>query len=983
MNEKDLLTQELNQLRKKTVDLEDEIIRLKLELEIRDEMIHAIPNPLFVKNKDFKYINCNDAFAKFIGLPKSEILNSTAHDISPKELADKYHAADCELRDQLGKQEYEYKVKYADGTLHDIIFNKACLLDEENKFSGIVGIMQDITEKKKEEEKIAHFQKAIESSNEAIGISDANWRHSYQNKAFTDLFEYSKDELAECSPIVLYNSPEDAKSLLSQIQAGKSWAKEIEMKSKDGRVFPVSLRADAIFDDKKRIIGLIGIHQDITQKKKSEQELINSEQKYRNIAENLPGIVLRYKLKPDGSDELLYVSKGLEDLYELSLEDALKNNKLIWDRVHKDDLNAYISSVEESAKNLSFWKFEHRIQLPDSRIKWVYMSGVPTKQEDGSIVWDSIGLDITERKRIEQELIEAKEKTEKSEENFKLLNRLTSEMLLLQDTESIYKFIAENLQKHYPNTIVLSNSINESMQQVRLEAISGLDKSLLMKVIKITGFNPIGKNFKLTDIHNSYFKSGKFIEFEGGLAGFSASEFPAFAATAIEKLIGLHKIYTIGINKGDRLLCFIHFFTFNKQVITDGDFIEIFAKQVGLVLQKIFDNEALNKAKEKAEESDRLKSAFLANMSHEIRTPMNGILGFAELLKEPDLNGEKQQEYIEIICRCGNRMLNTVNDIIDISKIEAGLVELVVSEVNIKEQLKYLHTFFKPEAAKNGTQLIFKNDTSVNDFSLKTDLHKFNSIATNLIKNAIKFTNQGTIELGYNIKKENGSKEVEFFIKDTGSGIPKKRQDAIFERFVQADIQDKRALQGSGLGLAISKAYTEMLGGRMWLESEEGKGSTFYFTLPYNSIAEEIKVVGKVNSAQSEKNRNKDLKILIAEDDGTSEMLIKITVEPFAKEILIARNGLDAVETCRKNPDIDLILMDIQLPVMNGYEATRMIREFNSGVFILAQTAFALSGDKEKAIETGCNDYIAKPIKRAELQGLIQKYFRKDLLSEK
>ena len=214
-------------------------------------------------------------------------------------------------------------------------------------------------------------------------------------------------------------------------------------------------------------------------------------------------------------------------------------------------------------------------------------------------------------------------------------------------------------------------------------------------------------------------------------------------------------------------------------------------------------------------------------------------------------------------------------------------------------------------------------------------------------------------------------------MKDTGIGIPKDRQSAIFERFVQADISDKMARQGAGLGLSISKAYVEMLGGKIWVESEEGIGSTFYFTLPYNAAPEEKKVVGKVVQVQYQKNQIKKLKVLIAEDDVISEMLITIDVENFSKEILKAKNGLEAIEVCRNNPDTDLILMDIQMPVMNGHEATRQIRQFNKDVVIIAQTAFGLSGDREKAIEAGCNAYISKPIKKDELLSLIQKYFKK------
>jgi PAS domain S-box-containing protein len=236
-------------------------------------------------------------------------------------------------------------------------------------------------------------------------------------------------------------------------------------------------------------------------------------------------------------------------------------------------------------------------------------------------------------------------------------------------------------------------------------------------------------------------------------------------------------------------------------------------------------NKALKSAKEKAEESDQLKSAFLANMSHEIRTPMNGILGFTSLLEEPDISAEEQKQYVEVIKRGGQRMLDTVNDLIDISKIETGQVEIHISEFNIHKEIKSLYQFFKPEANKKGIEISWIENNITKDLVLNTDQHKFNSILTNLIKNAIKYTDSGQILIDSKIE----NKQLHIHVSDTGIGIPKHRLTAIFNRFEQVDFTDTRAFDGSGLGLAISKAYVEMLGGNISCESEVGKGSSFYF----------------------------------------------------------------------------------------------------------------------------------------------------------
>jgi signal transduction histidine kinase len=384
-------------------------------------------------------------------------------------------------------------------------------------------------------------------------------------------------------------------------------------------------------------------------------------------------------------------------------------------------------------------------------------------------------------------------------------------------------------------------------------------------------------------------------------------------------------------------------------------------------------NKELQKAKAKAEESDKLKSAFLANMSHEIRTPMNGIMGFAELLKAENISSEEHKDYIKIIEKSGNRLLGIINDIVDISKIEAGQMMVSYSTTNVDHQMKYIQTFFNPETQDKGIQLIQKKTAVDTPTLLSTDREKLYAILINLVKNAIKYTAKGTIEFGYETKGD----YIEFFVKDTGVGISKSRQKAVFERFIQADFKDKMARQGAGLGLSIAKAYVELLGGKIWVESELEKGSTFYFTLPDRIHFEENNLTQNIIPIQRELSEIKNLKILVTEDDNISRMLILKVLETFGSTILTAQTGEEAVKIAEKNPDLDLILMDIQMPQMNGYEATKEIRKFNKTVIILAQTAYALEGDKEKTLKAGCDGYISKPIKKEELSNLLQQFFSK------
>lgn len=376
--------------------------------------------------------------------------------------------------------------------------------------------------------------------------------------------------------------------------------------------------------------------------------------------------------------------------------------------------------------------------------------------------------------------------------------------------------------------------------------------------------------------------------------------------------------------------------------------------------------------KDKAQNADKLKSNFLANMSHEIRTPMNGILGFASLLKDSDLPKDVQNRYIEVIEKSGVRLLNIINDIIDISKIESGIAVAEISESNINEQMEYIYTFFKPEVENKGIKLILNNYLPVNECIIKTDREKIFAILTNLIKNAVKYSEKGFIEFGCSKK----GRFLEFYVKDTGVGIPQEKHETIFERFVQVDSDGKMTKQGSGLGLAITKAYVELLGGKIWLESNPGKGSVFYFTIPHKMVDNEgINVKNEKNKEMNEPKYPK-LNILIVEDDEPSAILLSTVLNQYAKKIEVVNSGIQAVETCRNDSAIDLVLMDIQLPLMNGYEATRKIREFNSDVIIIGQTAFGFSDDRIDAIKAGCNNYISKPVIKDQLLAMIFSYFK-------
>lgn len=377
----------------------------------------------------------------------------------------------------------------------------------------------------------------------------------------------------------------------------------------------------------------------------------------------------------------------------------------------------------------------------------------------------------------------------------------------------------------------------------------------------------------------------------------------------------------------------------------------------------------LVEAKEKAEESDKLKTAFLANMSHEIRTPMNGIIGFTDLLKEPELAGDMQLEYIEVIQKSSSRMLRIINDLIDISKIEAGQITIIKEKTNIDSILDELFIFFKPDADIKGIHLIHQKESGQPDYFINADKARITQVLSNLIDNSLKFTTKGQIAFGYTRKEE----VYEFYVQDTGCGISHEMKETVFERFRQAGNSHEKYTEGSGLGLSISKAIVEMHGGKMWVISIPGTGSIFYFTLPANNFSE-INEVPVQEMVVPEPVSLTGKKVLIAEDDEVSFLYLSEYLSSKGLKVLRAKNGVEAIELVDMETDIDIILMDMKMPKMNGLEALKQIKRKHANIPVIMQTAFAQIADRQKYLTEGCDDYIAKPIHVDQLLRKISKY---------
>ncbi|MBI9039240.1 MAG: PAS domain S-box protein [Bacteroidales bacterium] len=784
-----------------------------------------------------------------------------------------------------------------------------------------VAAIRDITKRKQAEEALKEselkYKTIVEGSIQGLVIAQSDpVRLSFASSPMEKITGYTPNELMNFGPEHLNELiyPDDRQrffsNFLKRLQGEEIKSRdEYRIVQKNGSINWVELFSSVINYDGYPATQTVFI--DITDKKKAEDDLKESHNRFRLAGNVSYDLIYEWDVKTDS----LKWFGDIDSMLGFKQGEISQNIKHWLSLIHPDDQDKMKDAVELHRTSKEKIQYEYKIKTKNATWRYWQDNALPLFDEKGKPYrWIGVCTDITERKKAEKALKESEAS--------------------LQDAQRIANI----------GSWLLDLTTGQVYMSDEMLNIIGINKNEAADVT----------------MHEKYYTPESWKRFQ----------------EAIKETQETGKSYEIEMEFADKNAEFRYAIARGEPVYDENNKLIALKGTLQDITKQNQYEAKLIEAKEKAEESDRLKSAFLSNMSHEIRTPMNGILGFSDLLKTPDLKGSEKQKYIEIIEKSGKRMLNIINDIIDISKIESGAVEVNMKKVNINKNLNYVLSFFKPEAENKGLNLILNNTLPEKDAIIVADSEKVSAVLINLIKNAIKYTDKGFIEFGCEYFEIHNSKFLRFSVQDTGIGIAKDRQEAIFERFIQADIEDVQAREGAGLGLSISKSYIEMLGGKLWLESKEGKGSTFYFTIPFNQVKK--KEIDVENKSEINNNfLNLNLKVLVAEDDEASSDYISIVLKDCAKEIINVETGAETIEVFRNNPDIDLILMDIRMPDINGYEATQQIRKINKDVIIIAQTAYGLSGDREKALKAGCNDYIAKPIKKAKLLELIQKYFTK------
>lgn len=792
----------------------------------------------------------------------------------------------------------------------------------EGKRANIV-LLKNVTQQIEDEAKLLYVQNNLKQASELANFG--SWDYNVlENTLFWSDMVHKIHEVPEgFIPDVEsginfykegYHREKIAKLLEDLGQKPDKFDVELKIITYKGRERWVRVLGQSDFVQGK-LIRIHGAFFDIHDRKLTQEKLREKEALLSSLTNNIPGLVLRYQLFPNNTDKIHFISQGVEKIFEVDVESVLNNPGMMWEKIHPEDLEIFTKSVFESGQNLSFWNQEWRIIQSNGKILWLEGLGKPEKEQDGSIIWNTLILDITERKANEEQL--------------RLL-----ESVVTNTRDSILITEAHPIDKPGPTIIYANNAFTE-MTGYSLEEVKGKTPRILQ--------GP---------------KTDK-----------------AILSQLKEKLNRWESAEVEIINYRKNGETYWANFTVVPISNENGYFTHWISVQRDITAQKLAE-QALVEAKESAITANKAKSSFLANMSHEIRTPLNGIIGFTDLLQETPLN-EEQKEYMQAVNNSAKSLFGLINDILDFSKIEAGKMVLNIEEMDLPLLLNELVSTFKLEAIKKGISLDLIIDTNI-PRNLRADQIRIRQILVNLLSNAIKFTNEGSVKLQAALLEESAtSVRLAFSVIDTGIGIEEGKQEKIFYEFEQEDASITRKFGGTGLGLAITQRLLKLMDSEIKLKSKPKHGSNFHFEIEIEKS--EFQTIIKTLPMESEKSVSMgNYKILIAEDIEINALLVERLMRKLLPncQIETAKNGVEAIEKY-KNFSPDLIFMDLQMPEMSGFEASHCMRnELQAKIPIIALSAGTTTQERKKCKEAGMNEFLSKPLMKDDLIKCLKKHLK-------
>jgi PAS domain S-box-containing protein len=1084
-------TQVMSIIREVTEQKEAELKLLKSEEKYRT-LVENSNDITFTINSlgEFNYISQN--WKNILGHNSNEVIGQNISKfVHPEDVGKCMQILNNLISAKESKGSMEYRVFHKDGKWRWHIVNASTIKDKSGNIVEFMGIAHDITESKLNKEKLIEseerLQVLINATPDVICFKDGKGRWLISNEANLELFglknvDYfgkTDIELAEYAPLILKSALLYCFESDNETWNQKTiWQMDEVVQTPKGELIYNIIKVPLfhVNGDRKAIVVL---GRDVTERKRTEDTLKQSEQRYkqlqelfRYVADNLPDMLWA----KDIDDKFIFVNKATCEKLLIA--------KDVNEPIGKTDQYFTNREREKHPENSQWYTFGDICEKSDDIIKKTGKSGQfdefgniqnkflyldviksPLKNRNGDIIGTvGAGRDVTERKRIElitkiqYQIVNVITETDNIEYILKKIQQFLNEVI---DTTNF--FIA--FYNERTDFLTAPFSVDEKDSNFSWKSDKSLtgivikhNKSILLrkdKIIDLINKNEIEQNGTVSccwmgvplkvdrkpigalvvqDYHNEFafnYKDIELLEFIcnhisialkrkkdeeqiklfgkaiersplsivitdiNGKIEYINPKFTELTGYSFDDILGKNPRILKGRNNEssiykklwETILAGKQWFGELENKKKNGDF---FWESISI--SPIFDSQHeithfvgvkeditekrkmlldLMEAKNRAEDSDQLKSAFLANMSHEIRTPLNGILGFASLLSDSNLNLSDIKEYAEIINQSGNRLLDLINNIIDISKIESGNINLTIGNVNPYKLINDLVTSFSIISKVKSISINLKISEKHKDLIIKTDISKVTQLLSNLINNAIKFTQKGTIDVGFDV--EVGS--IKFFVKDSGIGISESQIPHIFERFYQVDTSFSRNHEGAGLGLSICKGIVNLLNGSIEITSQVNKGSTFNVILPlvYGEIITNTVIANDNNLFSGDK---KTRKILIVEDEDNSYFLISTILKRLGFYVFRAENGEKAVEFCKQNDDIELIFMDLKLPIMDGYISTETIRKFNKVVPIIALSAFTQQIHQKKALDAGCNDFLPKPLIKEDLIQKLSKHVK-------
>ena len=871
--------------------------------------------------------------SKLLGVDRSRLIRQPISQFIFKDDQDRFYLAHRQILKSDQPRSYDLRMVKPDGNF--VWVQMACIAieDTEGKLKVRI-VLTDITDRKLIEEKLqtrtAFFEAMVESPLDGILVVDKEGKKIHQNARFLELYdippEIANDPDYEVQLQFVSKRTKDPQAFLDRTscyygQPELTGCDEIELIN--GTV--LERHTAPVHNEHGGFYGRIWTFRDVTEQKHAQRLQAEALDRLRKISSRLPGVVYQFRMRSDGTSCFPYTSEGLYPLCRVQPEEVILDASPVFARVHPDDLDELILKTDKSSKELSPFQCHFRLLLDDGTMRWVSANSLPEREADGSTLWHGYMNDVTELH------------------------------------EATINLEATKLQMEEAQALARMGNWSYDLSTLKIEWSKQL--------FSILGFNILDGEPTYQEMLDNY-----------------CPEDAAILDEAVKKAIADGTPYSL-VHRIRNPKSDVRFVRGSGRARrnSEGKIVGLFGTAADVTVE-IERERALQVARNQADAANRAKSEFLANMSHEIRTPLTAILGFADMLREEgnlDIPPDQWKQKIDTITNAGQHLLTIINDVLDLSKIEAGKASTELIETPLIEVLCEVERLLRPKTAGKGVILNAKLLTPVPDRIL-SDPMRLRQILMNLVGNAVKFTEHGTIAINASVTKSATNSWLVIDIEDTGPGITAEQSQSLFDAFSQADSTVTRKHGGTGLGLTISRRLANLMGGDVTLQRTElGRGSCFRLVLPLMPVTNSImvdQIKTQVLSPVSSPTAKIQVlgRILLVEDGLDNQRLISFLLKKAGATIDIADNGQVALELLNKanesNVTYDLLLTDIQMPVMDGYRLASTLRSRGIKLPIIALTAHALSDDRQKCLDAGCDDYLSKPIDKNSLLTVCAKW---------